>query len=61
MKTITLNDIVKLFRNVLFLIQTSCICFTEFPLYFYTQDYDLFIKRFTKRLSCLQDFCKNTL
>ena len=48
-----LNDIVKLFRNILFLIQTSWICFTEIPLYFFTKNYDLFIKRFTKRLASI--------
>ena len=52
-KVTPLNDIVKLFRNVLFLIQTSWICFTEIPLYFYTKNYDLFIKRFTKRLASI--------
>ena len=52
-KVTPLNDIVKLFRNVLFLIQTSWICFTEIPLYFFTKNYDLFIKRFTKRLASI--------
>jgi predicted unusual protein kinase regulating ubiquinone biosynthesis (AarF/ABC1/UbiB family) len=49
----TFNDIVKLFKNVLFLIQTSWICFTEIPLYFLTKNYDLFINRFTKRLASI--------
>ena len=49
----TFNHIVKLFKNVLFLIQTSWICFTEIPLYFYTKNYDLFIKRFTKKLASI--------
>ena len=48
-----LNVMVKLFKNVLFLIQTSWICFTEITLYFYTKNYDLFIKRFTKRLASI--------
>jgi predicted unusual protein kinase regulating ubiquinone biosynthesis (AarF/ABC1/UbiB family) len=47
------NYAVKLFRNVLFLIQTFWICFTEIPLYFFTKNYDLFIKRFTKRLASI--------
>jgi predicted unusual protein kinase regulating ubiquinone biosynthesis (AarF/ABC1/UbiB family) len=47
------NNAVKLFKNVLFLIQTSWICFTEILLYFYTKNYDLFIKRFTKRLASI--------
>jgi predicted unusual protein kinase regulating ubiquinone biosynthesis (AarF/ABC1/UbiB family) len=53
MKTNTINDIIKLFRNVLFLIQTSWICFTEISLYSFTKNYDLFINRFTKRLASI--------
>jgi predicted unusual protein kinase regulating ubiquinone biosynthesis (AarF/ABC1/UbiB family) len=49
----TFNDTVKLFRNVLFLIQTSWICFSEFGLYFFTKNYDLFINRFTKKLASI--------
>ena len=49
----TFNNIVKLFRNVFFLIQTSWICFTEIPLYFLSKNYDLFINRFTKRLASI--------
>jgi len=45
------ENLVKLLRNVLFLIQTSWICFSEISFYFYTKNYDLFIKRFTKRLA----------
>jgi predicted unusual protein kinase regulating ubiquinone biosynthesis (AarF/ABC1/UbiB family) len=53
MQIITFKDIVKLLRNVLFLVQTSWICFTEVLLYFLTRNYDLFIKRFTKRLASI--------
>jgi predicted unusual protein kinase regulating ubiquinone biosynthesis (AarF/ABC1/UbiB family) len=49
----TFNDITKLLSNILFLIQTSWICFTEISLYFFTKNYDLFIKRFTKRLASI--------
>jgi len=52
-KKFTFIDIVKLLRNTVFLIQTSWICFTEFSLYFFTKNYDLFIKRFTKRLASI--------
>jgi predicted unusual protein kinase regulating ubiquinone biosynthesis (AarF/ABC1/UbiB family) len=49
----TFNDITKLLRNTLFLLQTCWICFTEISLYFFTKKYDLFIKRFTKRLASI--------
>ena len=53
MQIITFKDSLKLLRNVFFLIQTSWICFTEFFLYFFTRNYDLLIKRFTKRLASI--------
>ena len=53
MQIITFKDSLKLLRNVFFLIQTYWICFTEFFLYFFTRNYDLFIKRFTKRLASI--------
>lgn len=39
--------------NLLFLLQTWWILFTEFGLYLFTQNYDLFITRFTKRLAAI--------
>lgn len=53
MQTITFNNIIKLTRNILFLIQTSFIFLTEYGLYFFTKNYELFIRRFTKRLACI--------
>ena len=39
--------------NILFLFQTCCILFTEFGLYIFTKNYDLFITRFTRRLASI--------
>jgi predicted unusual protein kinase regulating ubiquinone biosynthesis (AarF/ABC1/UbiB family) len=41
----------KFLYNLLFLLQTFWIFFTESGLYIFTQDYHLFITRFTKRLA----------
>ena len=53
MQPINFHYIKKFATNLLFLVQTSWICFTEFLLYFLTRNYDLFIKRFTKRLASI--------
>jgi len=53
MKPINFHYIKKFAANLLFLVQTSWICFTEVLLYFLTRNYDLFIKRFTKRLASI--------
>jgi len=42
---------IRTIYNLLFLLQTSFIFFTEFGLYFFTRNYDSFIMRITKRLA----------
>jgi len=53
MRSINYNHIKKFTANLMFLIQTSWVCFTEVLLYFSTRNYDLLIKRFTKRLTSI--------
>jgi predicted unusual protein kinase regulating ubiquinone biosynthesis (AarF/ABC1/UbiB family) len=43
----------NLLYNLLFLLQTCWILFTESGLYIFTQNYDSFIRRFTKRLASI--------
>ena len=47
------NQVYKFLYNILFLFQTCCILFTESGLYIFTQNYDLFIMRLTKRLASI--------
>ena len=51
MKTMKTMKTMKILNNLLFLLQTTFIFFTEFGLYFFTRNYESFIMRITKKLA----------